>query len=99
MALIAAVIGLLSAGMAYVLLRLIQAFTNAFFFHTFSIEANSPGSNLLGLWVIIVPVLGGLIIGLMARFGSEQIRGHGIPEAIEAILLGRSRLEARYGRP
>ena len=95
MALIAAVIGLLSAGMAYVLLRLIQAFTNAFFFHTFSIEANSPGSNLLGLWVIIVPVLGGLIIGLMARFGSEQIRGHGIPEAIEAILFKRSKMSPK----
>ena len=95
MALIAAVIGLLSAGMAYVLLRLIQAFTNAFFFHTFSIEANSPGSNLLGLWVIIVPVLGGLIIGLTARFGSEQIRGHGIPEAIEAILFKRSKMSPK----
>jgi chloride channel protein, CIC family len=42
-----------------------------------------------------VPVAGSLIIGLMARFGSEKIRGHGIPEAIEAILLGRSRLDAK----
>jgi H+/Cl- antiporter ClcA len=95
MALIAAVIGLLSAGLAYVLLHLIQGFTNAFFFHIFSSDANSPGGNLLGLWVIIVPVFGGLIIGLMARFGSEQIRGHGIPEAIEAILFKRSKMSPK----
>ncbi|RWF51888.1 chloride channel protein, partial [Mesorhizobium sp.] len=49
----------------------------------------------LGLAAVIVPVIGALIIGLMARFGSEKIRGHGIPEAIEAILLGRSRLDAK----
>ncbi|MBA1914366.1 chloride channel protein, partial [Escherichia coli] len=49
----------------------------------------------LGLWTVLVPVAGALIIGLMARFGSEKIRGHGIPEAIEAILLGRSRLDPK----
>ena len=49
-----------------------------------------PGNSHLGLWVIAVPVIGGLIVGLMARFGSEKIRGHGIPEAIEAILMSGS---------
>ena len=51
-----------------------------------------PQGNHLGYWVVLVPVVGALIIGLMARFGSEKIRGHGIPEALEAILLGRSRI-------
>lgn len=94
-ALIAAVIGALSAGVAFVLLHLIQWFTNVFFFHTLSNQADSPAGNLLGLWVIAVPVAGGLIVGLMARFGSEQIRGHGIPEAIEAILFRRSNISPK----
>jgi H+/Cl- antiporter ClcA len=53
--------------------------------------AHSP----LGLWVVLVPVAGALAVGMMARFGSPKIRGHGIPEAIEAILLGRSRLDLK----
>ncbi|MFX7898832.1 chloride channel protein, partial [Acinetobacter baumannii] len=55
----------------------------------------SPAANTLGLWVIVVPVIGGLIVGLMARFGSEKIRGHGIPEAIEAILFGKSKMSPK----
>src|SRR5262249_50564341 len=51
-----------------------------------------PDQNTLGPLVIVIPVIGGLIIGLMARFGSERIRGHGIPEALEAILIGSSRM-------
>jgi H+/Cl- antiporter ClcA len=94
-ALTGAVIGALSAGVAFVLLHLIQGFTNAFFFQTLSYKERSPAGNLLGIWVIAVPVVGGLIIGLMARFGSEQIRGHGIPEAIEAILFRRSKMSAK----
>jgi H+/Cl- antiporter ClcA len=49
----------------------------------------------LAPWTIAIPVVGSLIIGLMARFGSEKIRGHGIPEAIEAILIGRSQIEPK----
>jgi H+/Cl- antiporter ClcA len=94
-ALIAAMIGALSAGVAFVLLHLIHGFTNLFFFHTLSYKISSPAANLLGIWVIAVPVVGGLIIGLMARFGSEQIRGHGIPEAIEAILFRRSKMSPK----
>ena len=91
----AAVIGLLSTGAAYLLLRLIRLFTDLFFFHTWSTAAHSPALNTLGYWVIIVPVIGGLMIGLMARFGSDKIRGHGIPEAIEAILFGKSKMSLR----
>ena len=57
-------------------------------------RASRPPTNTLGVAAVLVPVVGGLIIGLMARYGSERIRGHGIPEAMEAILIGRSRMSA-----
>jgi H+/Cl- antiporter ClcA len=82
----------LSTFAADFLLHLIRFFTNGFFFQTLSIADRSPAGHTLGLWVVVVPVVGGLIVGLMARFGSEQIRGHGIPEAIEAILFGKSNM-------
>jgi chloride channel protein, CIC family len=65
------------------------------FFQRWSTALVSPAGNHLGVFVIIVPVIGALIIGLMARYGSERIRGHGIPEAIEAILLHGSRIEPK----
>ena len=77
------------------LLKLIRLFTNLFFFQSWSTVANSPALNRLGPWVIGVPIVGALIIGLMARFGSEKIRGHGIPEAIEAILFGKSKMSLK----
>jgi len=83
-------IGAIGAVVAKVLIWLIAVFTNAAFFLRFSSQPVVPADNHLGIGVIIVPVIGALIIGLMARFGSEKIRGHGIPEALEAILLGRS---------
>ena len=92
---IAAVVGTLSTVTAYLLLLLIRVFTNVFFFQTLSSQAHSPASNTLGLWVIAVPVIGGVLIGLIARFGSEQIRGHGIPEAIEAILFKNSKMSPK----
>jgi H+/Cl- antiporter ClcA len=92
---IAAVVGALSTVTAYLLLHLIRFFTNVFFFQTLSDAVRSPATNTLGPWVIVVPVVGGLIIGLIARFGSEQIRGHGIPEAIEAILFGKSKMSPK----
>ena len=91
----AAFVGILSTVAAYGLLQLIRLFTNIFFYHSWSTAANSPAHNTLGLWVIPVPIVGALIIGCMARFGSEKIRGHGIPEAIEAILFGKSRLSLK----
>ncbi|HEU4842944.1 MAG TPA: chloride channel protein [Burkholderiaceae bacterium] len=91
----AALVGLLSTLAASALLRLIHFFTNLFFFQTFSLADRSPALNTLGWWVLVVPVIGGLIIGLMARYGSEKIRGHGIPEAIEAILFGQSTMSPK----
>jgi len=92
---LAACIGVVSTLAAFVLLNLIHLFTNLFFFGTLSFAERSPAGNTLGLWVIGVPVLGGLIVGLMARYGSEKIRGHGIPEAIEAILFGKSKMSPK----
>ncbi|HEX8956027.1 MAG TPA: chloride channel protein [Burkholderiaceae bacterium] len=94
-AIIAAVIGLFSTAGAWLLLHLIRFFTNLFFFQTFSGAFRSPAENTLGPLVIVVPVIGGLIIGLIARYGSPQIRGHGIPEAIEAILFGKSKMSPK----
>ncbi|MEP6947067.1 MAG: chloride channel protein [Acidobacteriota bacterium] len=93
--LLAIIIGVISSGIAYALLKLIAFFTNLFFFQRFSFGDASPADNTLGIFLLIVPVVGGLIIGLMARFGSERIRGHGIPEAIEAILLNGSRVHPK----
>ena len=90
LSMIALGIGILCTFVAVFLIKLINFFTNLFFFQTLSLSSNSPTLNRLGLAVILVPALGGLIIGLMARFGSEKIRGHGIPEALEAILFGKS---------
>jgi H+/Cl- antiporter ClcA len=90
-------IGAACALVAVVLQRLIGLFTNIFYYHSFHIpdELVSPAANHLGLLAILVPVVGGLIVGLMARYGSDKIRGHGIPEAIEAILIGGSRMQPR----
>ncbi|HLG63150.1 MAG TPA: chloride channel protein [Ktedonosporobacter sp.] len=88
-------IGVLSAFVALILLRLIGLFTNLFFFQRWGFDLVSPAGNHLGPLVILVPVIGALIIGFMARYGSERIRGHGIPEAIEAILINGSKVEPR----
>jgi H+/Cl- antiporter ClcA len=92
---IAIVLGALSTVLALVLLKLIELFTNLFFFGRFDLVHRTPAEHTLGWFVVLVPVIGALIIGLMARYGSERIRGHGIPEAIEAILLNGSRVEPR----
>jgi H+/Cl- antiporter ClcA len=88
-------IGVLSAYVALALLRLIGLFTNLFYFQRWSAAMVSPAGNRLGLLAVLVPVGGALLVGLMARYGSERIRGHGIPEAIEAILLKGGRVEAK----
>src|SRR6202012_5373229 len=80
-------IGGISAVVAYALLWLIAVITNLAFYHRFSALPVVPQGHHLGWWLVAVPVAGALIIGLMARYGSEKIRGHGIPEALEAILL------------
>src|SRR5438105_6831 len=92
---IAIVIGGASAFVALALLKLIGLFTNLFFFQRWSTALVSPAGNTLGPFEVLVPIVGALIIGFMARYGSERIRGHGIPEAIEAILISGSRVEPK----
>lgn len=92
---LALVIGSASAFVAYALLWLIAVITNLAFFGRLSASSVIPAQSHLGAWIILIPPIGGLIIGVMARYGSEKIRGHGIPEALEAILLGRSKVEAK----
>ncbi|HXX94606.1 MAG TPA: chloride channel protein [Planctomycetota bacterium] len=93
--LLAAGIGVLSAYVALTLLRLIGLFTNLFYFHRISTDLVRPADTPLGWIAFLVPIAGTLLIGLMARFGSERIRGHGIPEALEAILIRGSRVEPK----
>ena len=93
--LLAAFIGFLAGIIAFLLYNLIGLFTNIFFFHRFSFAFTSARNNHLGLWVIVIPVIGGVIVGIMARYGSDKIRGHGIPEAMEAVLVNRSRIEPK----
>ena len=92
---LAAGVGLIAGLVAYVLYKLIGLFTNLFFFHTWSTTFKSVGSHHLGAWVILVPVIGGLVVGVMAKYGSSKIKGHGIPEAMEAVLTNRSRIEPK----
>ncbi|HTR04291.1 MAG TPA: chloride channel protein [Thermoanaerobaculia bacterium] len=91
----ALLIGGIAAVVAKGLLWLIDAITNLAYFGRLAAIPVAPGQNQLGAWSVFVPVAGGLAIGAMARWGSPKIRGHGIPEALEAILIGRSRLDAR----
>src|SRR3989442_3574587 len=93
--LIAVAIAILSAFVGLALLRLIGLFTYLFVFQRWDVALVSPAGHHLGLLEVFVPVVGGLVVGVMARYGSERIRGHGIPEAIESILIGGSRVEPR----
>jgi H+/Cl- antiporter ClcA len=93
--LLAVGIGLVSTFVAWGLLRLIAFFTNAFYYGRMSTVLVSPAGNHLGWFAVLVPVAGGLVIGLMARYGSERIRGHGIPEALESILINGSKVQPR----
>jgi len=95
MSFLAGGIGLLAGLIAFVLYQLIGLFTNIFFYHRFAAEFLSARHNQLGLWVIPIPVIGGIIVGFMAKYGSSKIKGHGIPEAMEAVMVNRSRIEPR----
>lgn len=91
----ALIVGTTGAAAAWILLRLIAIFTNLAYFQRLSAATVSLSNVHLSAWTIVIPVIGSLVVGLMARFGSEKIRGHGIPEAIEAILIGQSRIEPK----
>ncbi len=95
LSIMAVVIGVISSLVAYALVWLIGAITNLSYYLRFSSSFVSPSGNQLGIWAILVPMIGGLIVGIMARYGSEKIRGHGIPEALEAILISHSRMEPK----
>ncbi|HTM71171.1 MAG TPA: chloride channel protein [Luteimonas sp.] len=92
---VAIALGVGAAFIARILVALISLVTNAAFYGRWSVENVSPAGHHLGLWVIVVPVIGGLIVGLMARWGSRAIRGHGIPEAMEQVLLNESKIPPR----
>jgi len=95
MSFLAAGIGLIAGLIAYVLYKLIGLFTNVFFYHRFVADFVSARHNHLGWWVILIPVIGGIIVGFMAKYGTSKIKGHGIPEAMEAVLVNRSRIQPR----
>jgi H+/Cl- antiporter ClcA/CBS domain-containing protein len=93
--LVAALLGGVSALLSWVLLRLIGLATNLFYFHRWSMEEVAPSGHHLGWMAVFVPVIGGLLVGLIARFGSPAIRGHGMPEAVEAVVFGGARIKPR----
>jgi chloride channel protein, CIC family len=95
LAAMAIVVGSFGVGSAWVLLRLIGLVTNLAYHGRWSSANGLISLDTLGLWSILVPVGGSIIVGLMARYGSQKIRGHGIPEALEAILIGQSRIDAK----
>ena len=92
---IAILIGGVAAFIAEGLLNLIGLITNLSFFGRVSFVEVAPSAERLGPWIIVVPILGALVIGVMARFGSSAIRGHGIPEVMERILHNKSRISPR----
>ncbi|MEO8697592.1 MAG: chloride channel protein [Acidimicrobiales bacterium] len=92
---LAVIVGVLSSFVALLLLKLIALATSIAYFHEWGTSHDSPAGHSLGWLAIFVPIVGGLIVGLMARFGSERIRGHGIPEAMETILVGGSKAQPR----
>jgi CIC family chloride channel protein len=93
--LLASMVGVISGFVAFLLYNLIGFFTNLAFYGVWSFHFRGAAENQLGAWVIVIPVIGGLIIGFMAKYGSPKIRGHGIPEAMEAVLTSKSRIEAK----
>jgi H+/Cl- antiporter ClcA len=87
--LIAGLISVIAKGLIY----LINIVTNISFYGTLDAGFHSPANNHLGLWVIVIPAIGGIIVGIMALYGSKAIRGHGIPEAMEQILVNKSKIK------
>lgn len=86
-------ISVVVSGIAKLLVHLIDLNTNISFYQSVSFSPSSPSNNILGWWVVVVPVIGGLVVGVMAFYGSKAIRGHGIPEAMEQILTNQSKIK------
>ncbi|HEY0667593.1 MAG TPA: chloride channel protein [Sphingobacteriaceae bacterium] len=91
--LLSVVIAIAISLIAKVLIYLINLVTNISFYGSFDLGFSSPAGNHLGLWVIIIPAIGGVLVGVMALYGSKAIRGHGIPEAMEQILTNQSKIK------
>ncbi|MCL4396311.1 MAG: chloride channel protein [Chloroflexi bacterium] len=92
---LSAAIGIGAGIIAFILYTLIGFVTNLAFFQRFAFSFASPRFSHLGPLIIIIPVIGGIIVGIMAKYGSPKIKGHGIPEAMEAVLVSRSRIEPK----
>jgi H+/Cl- antiporter ClcA/CBS domain-containing protein len=94
---VAIVVGFIGGLVAQGLLELIYLFTNLFFYGKWSFAITSPLHHHLGAWVILIPPVGGLLVGIMIYFWEPTLKGHGIPEAMEAVLIGKSRIRMRVG--
>jgi H+/Cl- antiporter ClcA len=95
MSLLAALLGAVSAVLAWALLEMIALCTNLFYFHRWSFADSDPWQAGRHWWLILMPVLGGLIVGLIARYLSPKVRGHGMPEAIETVVFKGGRVQPR----
>ncbi|HEY8996282.1 MAG TPA: chloride channel protein [Edaphobacter sp.] len=92
---LAAVLGAVSSVLAWILLELIGLGTNLFYYHRFRFEEIEPSQHHMGWWAVFMPILGGLMVGLIARYGSTKVRGHGMPEAVEVIVFNGGRVQPR----
>lgn len=92
---LAVIVGAAGAMLSWALLRLIFLATNIFYYHRLSAQFADPGFNQLGWKAVFLPVIGGLLVGLIARYGSDRIRGHGMPEAIEAVLIRGAKISPK----
>ncbi len=92
---LAVVVGTASAGLSWLLLRLIFLATNLFYFHRVRFTSVDPSTHTLGWTAVFLPVIGGLLVGVLARYGSDRIRGHGMPETIEAVLMRGAKISPK----
>ena len=93
----ALLVGFIGGLVAQGLLELIYLFTNLFFYGKWSFAMTFPVHHHLGAWVILIPPIGGLLVGIMIHFWEPTLKGHGIPEAMEAVLIGKSKVRTRVG--
>ncbi len=89
------IVGAMGALVALLLVWLIGFITNILYYQVVDFHLRSPKDNALGWWSVLIPIVGGIIVGLMARYGSTLIKGHGIPEAMENILVGGSKVQPK----